>query len=702
MPAPYSDNLYSADSDDEPDALSPTDGYFHASESSSRSGQNVPHVPNVLVEDPTQLSRDAKVQEAERERKLLSSGNPAGHEPGSTASSHAGQESAGDFDNPIALTPRSPPRVSPLFAHPVDAPPAYSPSPTSPNTVSNYQTFASTATMARPEEVSPLIVHAPESMSNPSNPSQSPSRWQRFKDSVASFNIRRKVKTVLASLVIFSVVFMIFSSFTMKSNHGSHSSPVGDNDPVAPPAKDHGDFVWDPSGSCLDKPRRSGRIIQDVDILPSRNLTIIQTVKHSPEGWRAQISGEVVLRPVKDSLDTSIELEVFSNNDELSVGLNFNKETQFLQLVVPEKTSWSSSEKRPCVQIRLTVSVPRETILNSLSISTLQLGINIEEGLVLGALNGVTIRSASGDINAPGIKASSNDKAVVPYTLSSREIRIHTASGDVTGWFPLYDLLDIETISGDITTNIGPKPVNPQNVRSANLYVRSASGTINVDEPVDSAQQAARPDREFPPRDYTVDILTASGDITADVAVSSFTSFGSQSGDLKVRIWPVLDSGLLTASSGIQPSFNTDTKSGNTQVTILEPLWTSLATIGGTIPPFEPYDPKDDRSPYIVLAEEDSDEAEASTSKPALSMLKSKHKSVSGTVKLAYPASWEGILFAQSISGSQDFQGKGLVISSEGGMVKKILRGRKGKGYSSIEVNTVSGDQFALIGEKEQ
>ncbi|SPJ83985.1 uncharacterized protein FTOL_10501 [Fusarium torulosum] len=703
MPAPYSDNLYSADSDNEPDALSPTDGYFHASESSSsRSGLNVPHVPNVLVEDPTQLSRDAKVQEAERERRLLSSGSPAGDEPGSTASSHAEHESAGDFNNPIALTPRSPPRVSPLFAHPVDAPPAYSPSPTSPNTANNYQTFTSTATMGRPEEVSPLIIHAPESMSNPSNPSQSPSRWQRFKDSVTGFNIRRKVKTILASLVIFSVVFMIFSSFTINSNHGSHSSPVEDNDPVAPPTKDRGDFTWDPSGSCLDKPHRFGRVIQDVDIRPSRNLTIVQVVKHSREGWTAQISGQVILRPAKDSLDTNIELEVISNNDELGIELVFDKETQLVQLEVPEKVNWSASEKRPCVQVRLTVSVPRESILNSLSINTLQLDVNIEKGLILGALNGVTIRSASGNINAPGIKASSNDdKAVVPYTLSSREIRIHTASGDVTGWYPLYDLLGIETVSGDITTNVGPKPVNPQNVRPAKLYVRSASGTINVDEPVDSAQQAARPDREFPPRDYTVDILTASGDITADVAVSSFASFGSQSGDLKVRIWPVLDSGLLTASSNVKPSLNTDTKSGNTQVTILEPLWTSLATVGGTIPPFEPYDPKDGRAPYLVLAE-DSDEAEASTSKPALSMLKSKHKSISGKVKLAYPASWEGVVYAQSISGSQDFQGKGLVISHEGGMVTKILRGRKGKGYSSLEVDTVSGDQFALIGEKEQ
>jgi hypothetical protein len=174
----------------------------------------------VFVEDPTQLSRDAKIQEAERERRLLNTGGSAGRNPESTASSH---ENSSGSENPIASTPRSPPRASPLFAHPVDAPPAYSPSPTTtspPTTVNNYQTFASTATMGRPEENRPLINHAPESMSSPYDSAQQPSRWQQFKDSVSNFNVRKKVKTILASLLIFSVVFMIFSSFTMQSDHG--------------------------------------------------------------------------------------------------------------------------------------------------------------------------------------------------------------------------------------------------------------------------------------------------------------------------------------------------------------------------------------------------------------------------------------------------------------------------------------------------
>ncbi|KAF5659622.1 hypothetical protein FDENT_13886 [Fusarium denticulatum] len=703
MPAPYSDNLYSADSDDEPDALSPTDGYFHASSesSSSRSGPNVPHVPNVLVEDPTQLSRDAKIQEAERERRLLNTGGSAGHNPGSTASS---PENSSGSENPIASTPRSPPRASPLFAHPVDAPPAYSPSPITtspPTTVNNYQTFASTATMGRPEESRPLINHAPESMSSPYNSAQQPSRWQHFKDSVSNFNVRKKVKTILASLLIFSVVFMIFSSFTMQSNHGSHSNPVEDNDPVAPPANDRDDFEWSPSRTCLDKPQHSAHFAEEFEIQSDRNLSIIQRVVKSDdlEGWSTHVSGEVILRPVEDSSPASIELQVISNHDNLRAKADFDKTTQVFEIKVPRRVAWSSSDKAPCIQIRITVSAHRETILNHLNIETQQLDINLKEGVVLGVQNGVNIRSASGDITSPGIKTIKG-KEVVPYTLSSREIRIHTASGDVKGWYPLYDLLDISTASGDIITNIGPKPVNPQNVRPAELRVRSASGTIEIDEPLTSAQKAARPDREFPPRDYTIDIITASGDITADVAASSSASFKSQSGDMKLQIWPVLDSSLLTINEKAKPTIITDTKSGDTHVTILEPLWTSLATIGETMPPVKPYDPTDGSDPYIVLPE-GSELAEISMARPVLSVLHSTHKSVSGKIELYYPNSWEGLFFANSISGTQEFKGKDVIVDrGRGSIPPHLISGRKGKGYSQLDIGTVSGDQFALLGEE--
>lgn len=102
MPVPHSDNMYSemghdgasVSDDDRDDALSPTDGYFHASGTSVAAssqpfipGQghlpqqrhqwtssNVPVVPNVLVEDPTlqtdESADKAKEAKAELERSM--------------------------------------------------------------------------------------------------------------------------------------------------------------------------------------------------------------------------------------------------------------------------------------------------------------------------------------------------------------------------------------------------------------------------------------------------------------------------------------------------------------------------------------------------------------------------------------------------------------------------------------------------------
>ncbi|UZP39921.1 hypothetical protein NXS19_007737 [Fusarium pseudograminearum] len=696
MPAPYSDNLYSADSGEEPDALSPTDGYFHASSESSSSRS--PHVPNVLVEDPTQLSRDDKAREAERERLLLNTGGSSGREERgeSTASAHGAQGSA---ENPIAATPQPQPqprsysqRIS-TFAHSVDAPPAYSPSPTSPNTVNNYQTFTSTATMGRPEETQPLVAHShePESMSDPSpNSGQSSSRWENIRDFIARLHFRRKLKTFLASLLIFSVVFMIFSSFTLQSSHGPNQ------------VKERGKFTWSPSSSCPNKAHRTGTVTKDIDIQPSRDLSVVQTVKdiRGHEGWTTHVSGEFILRPTGKSSPAKIDIEVLSNTDGLGVDVDIDKTMQFIEVIVPRRMAHNTSESTPCIQVRVTIWVPDGSVINTLTLNTAQFDVIIDPGVTLGALGGVNIRTASGDVTTLGLDGTTTDKDAALYNLSSREIHIHTASGDVKGWYPLYDLLDIGTASGDVTTSIGPKPVNPQDVKSATFKVRSASGTITIDEPIAGAQKAPRPDREFPPRDYIVDIITASGDIKANVAASSSASFKSQSGDLELQIWPVLDSSLMTGVTSLaSPNLVTDTKSGDTSVKLLEPLWTSPATIGSVIPPLEPYDPKSGRDPYFVLTEES--ETEAGVSKPVFGLLQSKHKSISGNVKLSYPASWEGILYAQSMSGSQHYQGKDLKITREGGTFMNIIRGRKGtKGYSSLEVETVSGDQDAVIGDK--
>ncbi|RSM09693.1 hypothetical protein CEP52_003961 [Fusarium oligoseptatum] len=622
MPAaPYSDNLYSAADDDNSEALSPTDGYFHASSASSSSRPR-PLVPNILVEDPTLASRESKAWEAERERRLLSSDAAAG----ASSSSDQGRTMAS----------------SPLIQH--EAPPAYSPS-----SPTNYSTFSPMGQVQehhpRVEEQQPLLSHGPESMSSP--PHEEPSRWRRLRTSIEKTNLRRKFRTILGTFVILSVIIILLGIFFDDSSNWEPPDYINDG-----PIGSHGEFTWNPSRICLDTPYTFPKTTTSLRFDRSSNLEIVQTVQrdHGHRGARPHVSGEVILQPAKDSSSPAIELQVISNDKNLGVHVHFDEKTQLFKMITPDTIDWDSSEA-PCIQIQATIHVPQKSTIKALKINTLHLNFDVETGFDLQVLTSTVIRSAIGHINTPAVAPK---KAAVPYTLSSREINIHTASGKVKGWYPLYDLLDIDTVSGDISVNVGPKPAEGE--KPATLRVHSASGQIEVHEPLSQTKDS------LPPRDYIVNIGTASGDITADVATSSHARFESQSGDFKLRILPILD-------SSTNPALETDTKSGTSEVTILEPLWIT-ATGGDKTPP------------------------------PALSALKSKHDSISGTIKLQYPSSWEGHVSAQTVSGSQDVRGRGLEVTHEGGPFARRTRGRKGDGNSQMDVSSVSGDEYVLVGEE--
>ncbi|KAH7160640.1 hypothetical protein EDB81DRAFT_321617 [Dactylonectria macrodidyma] len=754
MPSPYSDNLYSAadPSDDEADALSPTDGYFHASSdlasSSShpqspfhRSAGSVPRVPNVFVEDPTLLDPGSKAREAEAERTLLNSGSTdavdstvspstgsAGYQPSRFAASppnHHHRRSVEEHHNPYAgldqqiTSPymgQQPPSVSTaLFSHHRDAPPAYTPSPTSPPSTS-YQTFApSNSTMGLPEEQQRLIPRGPESMGGPTS-SQEPSRWQRIKSSITGIDLRKKLKTALGVLVIFSVVAIILGSATMPPKHRDHG--IDDDQPVKKPDMEHSDLVWNPTRGCLNGNLKHHKSATSLDMHYNNNLTIIQKVKDDDNhvsGWSPHVTGEIILRPTDDGSPGTLELEIIANDENIKT--EFDKDEQTFKIITPRKVPWSSESEGPCIQIRATVWAPRKAILNSLKIDTVHLDVEIREGLILGSLEPAIIRTVVGDVQTPAPK---NDKTrdgedVVPYTLASREIHISTTSGDVVGWYPLYDVLDIRSASGDISTEVGTKPADPQAVRPAVLRVHSISGQIAIQEPLDSAVSAARPDRKFPPRDYIADISTASGDITADIAFSSRAIFESQSGDFKLRLWPVLDSGLLKRGTSQKPVLKTDTKSGETKVKLLEPLWTSLADVGDAVPGEIP----GGKEPYIIPApnhgnqgpgddfivaddpkhNRGSDDEFGIADTPSFSCLTSSHTSISGGLKLEYPSSWEGKLTATTISGKQKVRGEGLhVDNNSSGPWSRRLRGTKGTGNSQLTIDSVSGSEDVLIG----
>jgi hypothetical protein len=249
---PYSDNLYSAWDDDEPDteatisdglnhsgsglrgdtgpashalgtegddevedALSPTDGYFQSSQTSSSTASalepatssNVPRIPNVWVQDPSLAPNSTvenKAQEAVRERTTNAQRpsepprqstpnttsptiyrHPEPTSPSSSSGPDAYHQQSSSTHAPsgpwptTSYTPYAPQRLAygpgPSSIH-AEAPPAYTPSPTTSSPTANgdvstnYSTFSThtapntAVPMGGHEESQRLLSHEPQSM----------------------------------------------------------------------------------------------------------------------------------------------------------------------------------------------------------------------------------------------------------------------------------------------------------------------------------------------------------------------------------------------------------------------------------------------------------------------------------------------------------------------------------------------------------
>lgn len=476
---------------------------------------------------------------------------------------------------------------------------------------------------------------------------------------------------------------------------------------------DNGDLEWAAAPQCLGGPLRSSKTSASIHFGVDRSLSVIQTVEketHEPNNGRSpQVSGEVRLRVAPGASTGKIVVETMANDENLAVNCVFDSEVQEFKMIVPRHVPWPGESKMPCIQIRATVWVPSEAVLNVLSVSTVHLDIQLGTGLVVGVAEAVALTSVVGSISAP---SKDGDSRKVPYNLSSRRISLETISGDVSGWFPLFDLLSISTISGDVTVDVEPKPAAKKSPEAAVLNVSSISGDVRVKEPVPE-----RGDEEaVPARDYVTVLETKSGHITAVVAFSSTCSIQTISGEMTLTLWPVLD------AAAAPPILRTESKSGDLDLRLLEPWWTSRSTRERHEPAKPGFSGDDD--PYLIIHPDHVsltpaafketpalvgrslqstaaalDDDDAATS-PALSRLSSKHETISGHAKIVYPSSWEGSLSAQTMSGSQNVRGEGLQLTRSGRHFPKLVKGHKGDGSSDMRLTSMSGDQDVLIGKE--
>lgn len=499
------------------------------------------------------------------------------------------------------------------------------------------------------------------------------------------------------------------------------------NEPIKKPNKDHEDFRWQPDSQCLDDPYTFPRAKFAAEFQQARNLSIIQRldIEDGDTLLKPHVTGEIILRPVLSDASGTIDIDVITNDKSLELDIEYRKEKQVIEIITPRSADWAWRRRAPCIQIRVTVWVPGFSHLENLRISSVNLDVDILTALILNVENEVLIETVAGNITAANQTQADLEKGVLPYALSSRRTIIETVSGDINGYYPLYDLLKIATSSGDVDVSVEPKKVNIAKPESAVLDVASVSGQIKVNEHLTPFLDSEGPNRPLPPRDYVVKASTVSGSIAAEVAISSVASFETKSGAIKLRLLPVLDvsTGAWYAQ---QQRLTTRTTSGKTEVVLLDPLWTRIERIGApsppsapTLPPFMHFDDDlelwphtDERDPYIIIHphdvrtdpadqahQDDSQAAEVDASAAsALSWLTSKHISISGSIKLAYPSAWEGTLWADTISGTQNIRGEGLDMTHPAGAIKRRIVAHKGSGHSDLVVTSISGNEDVLIG----
>ncbi|KAI1104451.1 hypothetical protein F4804DRAFT_307338 [Jackrogersella minutella] len=721
-----SDNLYSMGGDEEldgdsyADQLSPSDGYF----ASSSSSHVVPNVPNILIPDPTiqqtsESEAESKARKVDEERTSSSTPRAEGYyynhqNPIGSGNTQDPSQSKQSTASPTTPSQRqynstfvqtySPPSASRIFLRSYltrgrtpsvysDAPPAYSPSPTSPFTPisqvaqsRNYSTFACTMGVADIIENERLLGRGPESISQPEDiEAGSTPHWSR--------RVRRRLPTwlnwrilVLALIILVVSIGFLAGSFQMikEDDHrktiGAQpvvlASPGVDKEPVTEPGTDEPVVAapFQPT-YCQNAQYRFEDQILALNFDNSQNVTFIED-QHAHSGTsQVRVAGQINVRRLDSGGTPRLVLEIATNDKDVLLDVFTDEEAQAMKVSVPKKYDSVDPNNWPCVEMRATVWVPEDAALEVLRLGSIHLDILLLNDLSLHVADYARLASVIGSVssgadhpisyNSSDFTSMAPDFTFVPardsYVFDSRIIEVTTTSGKIDGNWPLYDMLGLHTTSGDIQVSITPKEGLAEDPKSAVLSLSSISGAVHAAEPVHATAQ-------IPLRDYLVDIKSTSGPIYGAFAFGGGIELKSTASDIALDLLPVMNGDVVSAA--VPAQLETATTSGTTAIRVLEPVWYSY---NGTV-----------------------------TNK-SLNCLQAVHKSTSGDIGLRYPQAWEGDFYAETTAGKLKVRGKDVrIVRSVGGWPGSKLEARKGPGGpgSTIQVHALMGNMDAVIGRE--
>jgi len=380
------------------------------------------------------------------------------------------------------------------------------------------------------------------------------------------------------------------------------------------------------SCSNANIPYRAGELTYSFDLSDkkaSNDFLLLQRFVKGSSGFphknNVYATGQVVVEEVSSGPDVSVDLDIQLSRAELSDLVHIENSSSALKI---KSEQWASvAELDACIYINAKVRVARSANLSALTVDTVTLDTLLADGLTIKAKN-LKVASVAGRVQSDST------------SLAARKIEIITVAGDISGSYPLADLLSLKTTAGQINVDVDPKDAAPGkgNV-TATLLVQSTAGAISVDTKSDSV----------PDRKYKTTITGASGSISGNLPLGLSTTITSAAGSISAT--------LFTAGTAQNRTLTSQSTSGNVDITV------------------------DD-------------------SKYELGTLRSNMGSSSGSITATLPAAWEGTIKGESVIGTVEVSGSDIKIIKDvkatpvGG---RILVATRGDGDSLFQGEVTTG-----------
>nr|POE56198.1 hypothetical protein CFP56_69151 [Quercus suber] len=474
--------------------------------------------------------------------------------------------------------------------------------------------------------------HLPQSMSDWSNrvPDEETGllRERKKRRRFTFFGCRIKVMVVLLVIAVIAILGRDSKEWTHIGVPENEKSPSGPALPIAPPVPSESPSLPTPDiPSSRTCPYSSSGSSVAFDF-PSPASFSFGEFLQAPELFSGGIHGKILVTTAKASQAASLRVRVtYALTPSWRVStLHYDLAATSLNLHLPEfHKEPQAGDRRPCLYLDVVIEVKESTALGGWNIATTNLDLVMDEALF-------NHGDPSLNLNITEASAITTERGNIRGAWSSRNTKIETASGSITGAFAWMDLLSVSTMSGSIDIAVKPQAADPAHIVPAEYIATSHSGSIKTEIPI------AFSDTNLPLREYRTQAQTSSGRISGTYIHGTTTSFSTNSGAIDVDIVPIdtrlVDDRFLVddVKKPLTTTLRTNTRSGTTALHL--------------------YPPRTPRSLQILPDDNET------IRQPLIDTLKSQHTSRSGRISLTYPDEWTGEIEGESYSGSIAVEGK--------------------------------------------